>query len=165
MPVTRAGHRWRTQVVGLWWLLIPLTMASLDWWMDAWMGKEQARWIFYGILGLGIFAIPELLPALIRLPWSARLVVGALLGLLVGVVATKLAFLLLPSERARLLNTWARTDILTVVEVSLGYSFIMGNWLIGAVYLTFGRFRESPWRRQSQDPARSSDETAGPMPS
>jgi hypothetical protein len=165
MPVTRAGHRWRTQVVGLWWLLVPLATLALDWWVRHWLVNSEVRWTFYLLRALGILMLPEVLPAVVRLAWPHRAAVGATWGLLVGPFASWSTFLLLPSERPRAINALMKIDFATIAEAALMQSFVTGGWLIGAVYLTFGRFRESPWRRQSQDPARPSHETVSPSSS
>jgi hypothetical protein len=140
--------RWpNTQVVGLWWLLIPLTTAPLDDWVDAWWGNDAGRLVFYAIRGLAIFLLPELFPAITRTMWPIRLVIGGLLGLVIGGLAAKVTFLIIPVERARALNTLATLDLITQVHGSIFFSFVTGGWLVGAVYFTFGRFRGSPWRK------------------
>jgi len=143
--VTDRRFRPRTQIIGLWWLLIPLATAPLDDWVDAWWGNDAGRLVFYAIRGLGIFLLPELFPGITRKMWPIRLAMGGILGLVIGGMAAEVTFLIMPVERARALNTLATLDLITQVQGSLFFSFVTGGWLVGAVYFTFARFRGSPW--------------------
>lgn len=142
--MTEPLQRPRMQAIGFWWLLIPLVGLPFDTWVDAWWGNDLGRWVFYTLRGIGIFLAAEVFPSIIRQPWPLRMFIGSLLGWLIGALVAPVTFLIMPTERARAINTMSKEDILTQFVMELFFSFITVSWLVGAIYFTYGRFRESP---------------------